>query len=84
MTLYALNILDLISTLYARYNGIAEVNPLLQIVPFMIAYKVIVIGALCWLLNHFADAGNKVAKYGMSIMTAVYTVLDFWHILNLF
>lgn len=81
MTLYTLNILDLIFTLYARYNGIAEVNPFLQSVPFMIAYKVIVIGALCYWLD---KQTTQFAKYGMAILIAVYTALDVWHILNLF
>ena len=45
---YSLNLIDLICTLYAMQIGCMELNPLLQSQWFMVAYKVIIVGALCW------------------------------------
>ena len=83
MNLYILNLLDLVFTLYALNHGAVELNPLMRCVPFQIFYKVIVIGALFWFLNHFAEDGNKVAITGMPLLTAAYAAVNLWHIVNI-
>lgn len=73
---YLLNILDLIFTLHAINNGGVELNPLMQSVPFMIFYKIIVIGALLlWL---------KKRKVNLMPITVVYAAVNMWHIYNIF
>lgn len=61
MMAYALNIADLALTLYALRIGAQELNPLMQSVPVMVAYKVIVVGGLCWWLERATDTnvGSK-------------------------
>ena len=77
---YPLSLIDLCFTLYARYMGIPEANPLMQCVPVMVVYRVVVIGVLCWVLHRFADTGNKVAKRGLRLLTVVYAVVDLYHV----
>ena len=48
MTLYLLNLADLLFTLHAISHGGVELNPLMQCIPFMVFYKTIVMGALIW------------------------------------
>lgn len=77
MTAYALNLLDLAFTLHALKHGAVEANPLMQSVPIMIAYKVIIVGALCWWLH------KRKAETALRICTAVYAAVDVWHIINI-
>ena len=74
MMLYILNILDLILTLHAVSHGGTELNPLMRSVPVMIAYKVVVVGALCWWLRK--------RKVNLWPVTAVYGAVNAWHIWN--
>lgn len=80
MTAYALNLLDLILTLHALNNGAVELNPVMRCVPVMIVYKTIVIGALCWWLEH---QNTKLARSGLRFLAAVYAAVNIWHIVNL-
>ena len=79
MMTYPLNLLDLALTLYALRIGAQELNPLLQSVPFMVAYKVIGVGALCWWLERVAKGGNKAARWGLRVCSAVYAALCIYH-----
>lgn len=81
--LYTLNILDLIVTLYALHIGVSELNPLMQSIPFMVIYKVVIVGGFCWILHHFAKCGNMVAMWGTRICTAGYAALAVWHIVGI-
>lgn len=80
MVLYILNLLDLTFTLYAISLGCTELNPLMQSVPLMVAYKVIIVGGLCWWLSHRLD---RIARWGLSICTVVYVLTNINHIVNL-
>lgn len=82
MTSYILNLIDLAFTLYALNNGIREMNPLMQSVPIMVIYKVVIVGGFCWILHHFAKGGNMAARRGIKICTAGYAALAAWHIVN--
>ena len=77
MTAYLLNIFDLFCTLYAVNHGGVELNPLMAHPSIMVAYKVIVVGVLCWWLSHIG------ARKGLRLCAAVYAVLGLWHIYNL-
>ena len=77
MIAYLLNLIDLAFTLHALRCGAVEANPIMQNVPFMIAYKVIVIGALCWWLK------KREAKAALCICAAAYAAVNAWHIVNL-
>lgn len=81
MTAYFLNLLDLVFTLYALSHGARELNPLMQSVPIMIAYKVFVIGAICWVLHRLRE--YRLARFGLKFATAVYVVVNLWHIFNI-
>ena len=81
MTAYLLNIFDLLCTLYALRMGAEEVNPLMRCIPVMVAYKVLVVGLLCWWLHNRPE---RAAKIGLALCTAVYAVLAVWHIYNIF
>ena len=59
MTAYTLNLLDLAFTLYALAHGGVELNPLMRCVPIMIAYKTVIVGALCIVLHHLAECGSN-------------------------
>ena len=48
---YLLNLLDLTLTLLALRLGCTELNPLMQSVPVLVAYKVVVVGGLLWWLS---------------------------------
>ena len=77
---YPLNLLDLILTLYALSLGCTELNPLMRSVTIMVAYKVIGVGVLCWVLHHFAEGGNRAARWGLRVCTAVYAALCVHHL----
>ena len=80
MTAYALNLLDLLFTLNAISHGVWELNPLMEWVPAMIGYKVIVVGLLCrWL----GSREEPLARFGLGLCAAVYGAVDLWHIINL-
>lgn len=80
MSAYILNLLDLLFTLHALDNGAYELNPFLQCQPVMIAYKLAVVGALCWWLG---TREEKTARFGLTACTAVFAAVNIWHILNL-
>ena len=80
MNAYLLNLLDLAFTLHALSRGAVEANPIMQNVPFMIAYKVIVIGALCWWLH---KQNSSIARLGLCVCAAVFMCVNIWHIFNL-
>ena len=81
MTAYLLNLLDLAFTLHALECGAVEANPLMRSIPVMIAYKVIVIGALCWWLSRRPE---KLARYGMAGITAIYAAINIYHLFFIF
>ena len=80
MTPYILNLLDLAFTLHATRHGGVELNPLMQCVPFMVAYKVVVVGALCWWVQKQA---TPAARIGLGALTVLYGAVDLWHIINI-
>ena len=80
MTAYLLNLIDLAFTLHALKHGAVEANPLMQCAPFMIFYKVIVVGALCWWLY---KQDSSIARRGLCACAAVFTCVDIWHIINI-
>ena len=82
MTPYLLNLLDLCFTLYALTHGGVELNPLMRCVPVMVAWKVVGVGVMCWLLSKLAT-NLKVARYGLQVCTAIYILTNLWHIVNL-
>lgn len=80
MSPYILNLIDLAFTLYALGHGAAELNPLMQSVPLMIAYKVVVVGALCWWL---ARRREPFARVGLRIAAIAFSAVDLFHIANI-
>lgn len=90
MTAYSLNLLDLAITLYALKHGGVELNPLMRCVPIMIAYKTVIVGALCYALQRVANTENALpntasvlARHGLWAITAVYAGIIIWHLANL-
>lgn len=81
MTAYTLNLLDLAITLYALKHGGVELNPVMRCVPIMIAYKTVIVGALCLWLSKRTE---PLAKYGLWAITAVYAGIIIWHLINIF
>lgn len=79
MVTYALNLADLALTLYALSLGCTELNPLIRSVPVMLFYKIVVVGGLCVVMHHFAEGGNKAARWGLRICAAVYADLCIYH-----
>lgn len=80
MTAYLLNILDLCFTLHAIHNGATELNPLMQSVPVMVAWKVGAVGFLCWLLAYFAKRRNRTARWGLKFCAAFYAAVNIYHL----
>ena len=78
---YALNLADLLCTLYALSLGCTELNPLLQSVQVLVAYKVVVVGGLLWWLSGMPE---RAARIGLRICTAVYGLLSVYHCIGLF
>ena len=74
---YPLNLLDLCFTLYAQQP---EANPLMQNIPFMVFYKVVIIGVLCWWLHRRSE---PIARYGQKMLAVVYAAVNLWHVMNL-
>lgn len=81
MQAYLLNILDLFFTLYALQRGCTELNPLLQSILIMVAYKVIIVGAACWWLSKRPE---RIARVGLNLCTAVYAATCVYHFYYLF
>ena len=77
---YILNLFDLAFTLYALYHGGQELNPLLQSVPLMIVYKVVILGAL---LGWLESRPERVARWGLRACAAVSGAVVLWHVCNL-
>jgi hypothetical protein len=82
MIAYVLNLIDLAFTLHALGRGAVELNPLMQSVTVLLWWKVGVAGLLCCLLEILAIK-YQVAKWGLRICTAVFAVINLWHIINL-
>ena len=82
MAAYLLNLLDLGFTLHALRHGAWEVNPLMQSVPVMLAWKVGVVGLLCCGLE-LLDTKYQAEKWGLRFCTVVYAAVDLWHIYNI-
>lgn len=80
MTAYLLNLADLAFTMFALLMGVQEANPPMQNVPFMVFYKVIIIGLLCWLLSLRSE---RIARYGLYVCTAYYGAVCVYHIVNI-
>lgn len=78
---YPLNLLDLALTLYALSLGCTELNPLMQSIPIMVAYKVIIVGAACWWISHRRE---RIARVGLNLCTAVYAATCVYHFYYLF
>ena len=79
-TVYTLNLIDLLCTLYVLSLGCTELNPLMQSVPVLVVYKVIVVGGLLWWLS---GRPERTARIGLLICTAVYTALCIYHFYGL-
>jgi hypothetical protein len=85
MIAYALNLADLALTFYALQHGGVGLNPLLQSVPVMVAWKVCGVGVGCWMLHVLAydkrspAKPKRLARRGLNLCTVVYTVLLFYH-----
>ena len=80
MIAYILNLFDLGCTLAALRLGVQELNPLMQCVPFMIVYKVVAIGVLCWWLHRRPE---PLAKRGLQLCTLFYGILAVYHLYGL-
>lgn len=74
---YALNLIDLAFTLHAIKNGAVEANPLMQNIPVMIIYKVVIIGLLCWWLE---KKNSSISRLGLWLCAAVYTFINMYHL----
>lgn len=80
MTVYLLNLLDLICTLWALRHGVIEMNPLMRSVTVMVVYKVIIVWVLLWWLSRQRE---RSARYALYIATAVYGAVCLWHAVGL-
>ncbi len=82
---YLLSLFDLACTLYltARFGNEIEGNPfgklLLSDKLATVIFKVVVVGALIFLLWRFRD--YDIARYGMYIACGVYLLLALYHIM---
>lgn len=56
MIVYELNLFDLICTLYALSMGAEELNPLMQSIPVLIAYKIIIWAAKAEIRAKYPDS----------------------------
>ncbi len=75
-----LNLIDLLFTLYALGMGLPELNPFMQNVSVMVIYKTFIVGMLCvWL----SKRKERLAKYGLTVITICYGLIDLWHIIGL-
>lgn len=77
---YTLNLLDLFCTLWALRHGAVELNPLMQSIPMMVGYKVIIVGALLWWLSLRRE---RSARYALYVAAVVYGAVDLYHVINI-
>lgn len=77
---YALNLLDLICTLWALHGGAVELNPLMRSVTVMVGYKVVIVWGLLWWLS---TRRERAARYALYVAAAVYGVVCLWHAVGL-
>jgi hypothetical protein len=77
---YTLNLLDLSCTLWALHGGAVELNPLMRSVPFMVCYKVVIVGVLLWWLS---TRRERAARYALYVAAAVYGAVDVYHMINI-
>lgn len=77
---YALNLIDLSCTLWALHGGAVELNPLMQSVPVMVGYKVVIVWALLW---WFSTRRERAARYALYVAAVVYGAVDVYHIINI-
>lgn len=80
MTVYLLNLFDLICTLWALRHGVIEMNPLMRSVTVMVVYKVIIVGMLLWWLSRQRE---RLARYALYVATVVYGAVCLWHAVGL-
>ena len=80
MIAYILNLIDLACTLYALRIGAMELNPLMESIPAMVVYKLVVVGLLAAWLSRRRE---RIARLGLRVCTAVYAVLAFYHLVCL-
>ena len=80
MTAYALNLFDMLCTLYAQSIGCAELNPLMQSVPVLVVYKLVVVGLLAAWLSRQRE---RAARYALYVAAAVYGAVDVYHMINI-
>ena len=81
MTLYLLNLADLFFTIHALRHGAVELNPFMQSIPVMTIFKVFVVGFWIWVLT---KVNSRLARFGLNVCTAVFAVVNAWHIYNIF
>ena len=84
MTPYLLNLLDLCFTLHALTHGGVELNPLMQYVPVMVAWKVVGVGAAIAVMRNAEcrmqnQRAGKLAGFGLKLATAVYAAVCIYH-----
>lgn len=80
MIAYVFNLLDLFCTLWALRHGAEELNPLMQSIPLMVGYKVIIVWALLWWLSHQRE---KAAQYALYVAAVAYGAVDLYHVINI-
>ena len=80
MIAYTLNLLDLFCTLWALRHGAVELNPLMQSIPLMVGYKVIIVWALLRWLSHQRE---QAARYALCVAPVVYGAVCLWHAIGL-
>ena len=80
MTAYALNLFDLLCTMYAVRLGAMELNPLMREVTVMVGYKVAIVGALLWWLSRQRE---RAARYALYVAAVVYGAVDVYHMINI-
>lgn len=88
MTPYTLNLLDLTLTLYAVRHGGVELNPLMQSIPVVVAWKVLGVGVLCLSLEKIAsdkrEKASDMARWGLRACAAVYAAVCIHHLIFIF
>ena len=77
---YTLNLLDLFCTLWALQRGVAELNLLMRSVPFMVCYKVIIVGML---LRWLSTRKERMVQYALCSITVVYGAVCLWHVVGI-
>ena len=80
MIAYLLNLIDLACTLYALRIDAVELNPMMASVPVMVVYKLVVVGLLAAWLSRRRE---KLARIGLRLCTAAYTILACYHVICL-